>query len=94
MKNQHTKGPWQTAGAFNEFVTTGKDHVCAERITHSDEFELGEHEANMRLIAAAPELLEACEAVASHFKATGLSNEEHDLNEMIIRALKKAKGKE
>ena len=59
--SEHTKGPWRyepisTCGA----VYQGSDYrmeVC--RVNGRD----GEQQANARLIAAAPQLLEACEAV-------------------------------
>lgn len=61
MKN-HTRGPWK-AGEFapNHFggtTITGSDRIIIAKIIARDG-----HDANARLIAAAPELLEALEAI-------------------------------
>ncbi len=62
--SKHTKGPW-TASGFDEEYTDqinikGDGFYVAAAIWMGNP---GEQEANARLIAAAPELLEALEAV-------------------------------
>jgi hypothetical protein len=62
MNTQHTPGPWKTWPSIHNGQTyivkgdyTSKDNGC---IAHADT------EANARLIAAAPDLLEALEFIA------------------------------
>lgn len=68
-KNRHTPGPWEVDDANPEmvFTTYGADdsgmrqYICDCEGTGSYETTpQSEYEANARLIAAAPELLEAC----------------------------------
>ena len=64
----HTPGPWEwqdRAGYYHDLVATKTG-----RVVHSDGSAYGEYDADIdvkgpdaRLIAAAPELLEACEAL-------------------------------
>ena len=80
MTAQHTPGPWIGAGPsfgdplprYTTSIMTEWEHeddgfidICAFPFHHHD----GENEANARLIAAAPELLEALQAIID----TGLS---------------------
>lgn len=77
--NAHTPGPWKTyRGAVwsthesvSGPVTKGMrtNHVCAisERLKMPD----GEREANARLIAAAPDMLAALEAIISQMDQGG-----------------------
>ena len=65
----HTPGPWKaTSGPYRwNIVTTGKPrgfNVCA---INTDRIE---QEANARLIAEAPELLDFARRVATHFADT------------------------
>ena len=57
---EHTPGPWSTTGSMiqSEYKTFGGVFV-AQVVDHAS----GEHIANARLIAAAPELLEALQSV-------------------------------
>lgn len=62
---EHTPGPW-TLGSFDgnpAYVSVygPNDELVAD--VHADEFDENEAEANARLIAAAPDLLAACEAL-------------------------------
>lgn len=67
MKTKHTPGPWHRTGAIKEAINTNDKHIAMVNFSHhgsiSDVFG-EEHEANAKLIAAAPELLEACQLVA------------------------------
>jgi len=60
----HTPGPWEVSGfpkSEGFSILTGKGRCVAERYPAAvSEKEGEEMEANARLIAAAPELLEAC----------------------------------
>lgn len=63
----HTPGPWKLVPKFHASVesSTGR-HVanCGGYTTNMDQGEhMNENEANARLIAAAPDLLEALEAL-------------------------------
>ena len=61
MKTQHTKGEWKAEGNSlvdaNRIVATESHVIC--RITGADFESDEEMEANAKLIAAAPDLLEA-----------------------------------
>lgn len=85
----HTPGPWriiEDKGALNEAYWIGPEpfhSICEVRNGAEDEEYGGEETeiANARLIAAAPELLEACreallqiEYLHDKFKATGSGN--------------------
>jgi hypothetical protein len=72
----HTKGPWQVHSEYNPWVvignigTYGFDSICdCDQDSHS-KLSNEEAKANARLIAAAPELLEALKDL--------LSRSEHD----------------
>lgn len=62
-KSNHTPGPWNEINGFitAKFTSNGQIyHVCDPRCAPSDTVELmAEMDANSRLIAAAPALLEA-----------------------------------
>jgi hypothetical protein len=61
--NQHTKGPWSVGVAPEETLPTyliGADGVLFCRVVGSPGHDA---EANARLIAAAPDLLAACEGL-------------------------------
>ena len=76
MSAKHTPGPWEATGAevwgthamrFN--LTTGGTPMIATVCKHEDAERAFPYEANARLIAAAPELLEAlrqCAEVLEH----------------------------
>ena len=59
---KHTPGPWMVDAMGNVWASNTKVCDMAERPIQDSAYrakELGEHEANARLIAAAPDLLEA-----------------------------------
>lgn len=58
---KHTPGPWSAAHSEKTFgvVVCSKGHYVADAYSRSDDDGNNETEANARLIAAAPELLEA-----------------------------------
>jgi hypothetical protein len=65
MKNRkHTPGPWAVHPRIKDSVVTGKGGSIADLVgTKSAQ----EHEANARLIAAAPEMLEVLELLESRW---------------------------
>lgn len=80
---KHTPGPWTLIkdGVANFCgVTTPKKWLL--RIQQNGELLRGEQEANARLIASAPELLEACRLAKTYLEFNG------GLGKMGITALK------
>lgn len=55
---KHTPGPWRTSGVYID-----SDHGTVGHANFSDDLTAGSPVANAHLIAAAPDLLEALEAV-------------------------------
>lgn len=90
-KTKHTPGPWEyNVGMASIYSVQEKKKICV--LTH-------ENEANAHLIAAAPELLEALEALSSlqvrgHALIDRLqfSDEGRELSKKICAAIAKAKG--
>lgn len=96
MKNKNTPGPWFTTGWNNLSVNTivdGKECTitCPGGKPHATKEEL---QANAKLIAAAPDLLEACmlvnEILNTHFGVTGKEEGGNDAHDSIRKAIKKA----
>ena len=90
-KAQHTQGPWKLHTHINGGQCLVTDN---EEMTHimliSEARGMGQSaEANARLIAAAPELLEALKWVSSHGYAGGKSFGEV---EIVKKAIAKAEG--
>ena len=94
-KTTHTPGPWEANATAIE--TTASPAVVIAHVV-SDEVWAGasdprEREANQHLIASAPDLLEACEAVKRH----GLKGKMPDGRwafDLLGPAIAKAKGHE
>lgn len=57
-KTKHTPGPWKIDGNQVKWIDHGKWHCVAS--VNNKLLTQGGNEANARLIAASPELLEAC----------------------------------
>ena len=66
MSAQHTPGPWSIDRAYGDCCVAGRD---GDRIAAVYGYDYGEDEANAALIAAAPDLLAACQAVLDEFPA-------------------------
>lgn len=85
MKTQHTPGPWTVDD--NGFIYDYAGNTIAD--PHCSDIDLDEREANARLIAAAPELLNALErlynAIDSCVELTP------DLLQEVKSVIKKAK---
>jgi len=80
--SKHTLGPWHTAGEQGVQIRSAKDQIAKVWTMRGNEWK-----ANARLIAAAPELLEACK-VALGIIGFGA---EHD---QISAAIAKATGEQ
>jgi hypothetical protein len=65
MGNMHTKGPWKyVAGTLKHYVhSENGDFGISIQELHPEDGRLVPAAENARLISAAPDLLEACEAV-------------------------------
>jgi hypothetical protein len=94
MSNQpkFTPGPWSVDSNFEDscFVGQPDGEPVASLLCDRNQ----DMHANARLIAAAPELHSLLESVLSHFKATGMSREESELNTEICKLLSKIGGAE
>ena len=87
MKTTHTQTEWQQAEHNKSFIVNSQDPVeqtiiC--KVYGSD----GEAEANARLIAAAPDLLEALDTAVQYIDAKRYP----ELMQMCEAAISKAKG--
>jgi hypothetical protein len=84
---RHTPGQWEAADYWNDrslqIPVTDCDGGPIANVWGGND----EAFANARLIAAAPELLEACEAVANHLAIKGSA-----LQTLIHAAIAKARG--
>lgn len=69
----HTPGPWFGRSHFNPILVQGASEVGLEIAfaCGGGNPNRGEYQANARLIAAAPELLEACEGVETLYAELG-----------------------
>lgn len=73
MSAQHTSGPWRITGSKTKYVEASigngrVQEVCAVGPTEADDGYGPTQAANARLIAAAPDLLEALQAVLSRIE--------------------------
>ena len=74
MENKHTPGPWAVSRGAQSYpysIESGSKTIAfIKNIKHIrvDTFAIKETEANARLIAAAPELLEVCKLAAELVK--------------------------
>lgn len=89
-----TPGPWFTTGTMTKYVEARIDggliqEIAAVGPTAADNGYGAQQEANGRLIAAAPELLEALEAMIRHSDKLGRQG---DVYRAAKRAITKARG--
>lgn len=98
----HTKGPWSVRGGYARAVTilAMRHHTDANDVTRSSLGEVAKtapvgneniRRANARLIASAPELLEACEA-AEFLLAALCVDRDTDTRAKLRAAIRKATG--
>ena len=82
--SKHTPGPWHTAGEQGVQIRSAKDQIAKVWTMRGNEWK-----ANARLIAAAPELLEALKLARS---IIGHPDDAH--TQMIDAAIAKATGEQ
>jgi hypothetical protein len=87
MNTQHTPGPWHTDG----FVTKDLDIISPDgriAMIDCDDCDADTLEANARLIAAAPDLLDALLSIAEHAREFA---DLEDSETMVARMTDKAR---
>ena len=94
METKRTPGPWHTGGHGNTIIYAADGWAVADvKVYHNRHNGYGETQANARLIAAAPDLLDALEAV----KAWDVSNLALDIpleiRKQMQAAIAKAEGR-
>lgn len=92
--SKHTPGPWWLDD--DGFIASGNGDTY-ETIAdpHCSDLDIDEREANARLIAAAPELLEALEELVEQCEtAQGLSDYNYGKFDLVhaLKAISKARG--
>jgi hypothetical protein len=97
MKTQHTPGPWKFVKTIQHpeekdqavsFIQTPK--TCYDLCFMKSFFTEEEAEANARLIAAAPELLNACLLAIERLDINNMEGEENEFINEIKEAIQKA----
>jgi hypothetical protein len=100
MKTPHTPGPWTTQELehayhgyenWNTYCIRSPQNVHIATIGHVDRYHEQDHEANARLIAAAPELLEALEFISKWENMKPENALPKQLHNAIASAIAKAK---
>ena len=82
MSAQHTPGPWHTAGDQGVQIRSQRDQIAKVWTMRGNEWK-----ANARLIASAPELLEALQAVlANSLDSKGLADAHKQARAAIAKA--------
>ena len=89
MESEHTPGPWRPLPAMDGHIEA-KCGLIAKAYRDSIDADDLPVEANARLIAAAPEMLEALEAIASPL----LRDIPHDVREIARAVIAKATGEQ
>lgn len=80
MKTQHTKGEWKIGKSLRCLVGTNEPEVLAIADCNIDgDINKEEQQANAKLIAAAPELLEALDYIMSEINSNPMSVQYFDL---------------
>lgn len=89
-KTKHTPGPWYVESTKTTHFVLNENEVV---ICHTeDPMILGDATANARLIAAAPELLEALYQAAKFFNVHASTPAEFKLRDYLEDAIAKATG--
>lgn len=89
---KHTVGPWSVSHLLGDVYIHGEQDNATVSLAHvyaRDEFASLPLEANARLIAAAPELLAACEAA---YIALPMAKHNEETNAALKAAIQKAGG--
>lgn len=93
MTSKHTPGPWRLDPCWDIIGNTDQGTGVVCDVTHGAYFQPGEAEANGRLIAAAPELLDALQAVLK-LEPPLQSKKEMAAWNRVRRSIAKAEGRE
>ena len=91
-KQKYTPGPWVINYAVSYSINSAKGdkHIAMVSCYKEKAYDEIENEANTKLIAAAPELLEACEMTLQFF----VDNNRNGTYQLLLRRIiAKAKGK-
>lgn len=92
MNNKHTKGPWETSG-LNISTSRNGTYYLVQNGLDSDSAGMNELRANARLIAAAPELLDAVIAAHAYLcDKDPRADARHEIKDLIKSAIAKTKG--
>jgi hypothetical protein len=99
MGAKHTPGPWHRDGQNLSSIircVTPKGHPDAKHVCGDYEViarcEGDNWEANARLIAAAPDMLEALQRAHSFMCASGI-DPEHSVRQAVVAAIARAEGR-
>ena len=90
---KHTKGPWTVSEQFEgtQVKISGPEGWLCVALAYGDTNE--EAQANARLIAAAPKLLETLKELYANWREyVDTPNDWEELNEQVESAIRKAKG--
>lgn len=94
-ETKHTPGPWITDGGAPDVMTADKKYLIAE--TYADHCGFEEAQANARLIAAAPELLECARAWMDYLEQAVAERGDEDEDEpellKVRAAIARAEGR-
>jgi hypothetical protein len=88
-QSQHTPGPWY---AHTTFISGETDNIAIAQCSYRGEVDLDEAMANARLIAAAPEMLEAATNLMAQIQRTHPGLYACDLAHDLRNAINKSKG--
>lgn len=96
MTTKHTAGPWKRQGKFilQEKVINGCSLTIAKIPYAGPDFQTKYNEGDANLIAAAPDLLEACKLINRYYSRKGKPDTSmpKNLAETVRTAIKKATG--
>ena len=90
IMNKHTPGPWRKNGSFNVECEPGLFFLLQNNTASVKAQEL---RANARLIAAAPDLLEACKSARDYLERVDWAADEYPpfyTYDLLVEAIKKA----
>lgn len=87
---KHTPGPWNVSNVLSDRIQIG--NPLAGEIANIDTNYNNNHKADARLIAAAPELLEAAKTLLSKYPIYTQSQAEFDAIKVLEAAIAKAEG--
>lgn len=97
MSTKYTKGPWKLTRVGNDYIVKSSETtriVCSVQDAYSDAFET--FQANARLIAAAPEMLEALNKIVSMMQLKSDLQQMTELDvqifELVLEQVKKSRG--